>query len=171
MDRGGESISRIPVLVSGLFQGVLRNWLSTWSPAWASATAALEVLQEAMDRRDRLLLADALHVALHRGVGLVHVWVLSALLTSSWHDDHRRLATLVGQLPGAATADVLLGIVRSYTSPSGFSDVARCTLSAAIATLGALPEAHSRPALTSLTTSREQFVRDEAREALGLRLE
>lgn len=131
--------------------------------------AALYLLRNAMDRRDRLALDHALEVTVSHGVSLEHLWMLSTAYSSSWHDRHETVAAALGRLPSEEVASVLLGFIRSHGSVSAFSDRARWMLQSSVATIAAIPGVATTLALERLSDFGPELVRDASSDALQIR--
>jgi HEAT repeat protein len=119
----------------------------------ADGTAlGLDLLREAVDRRDPLDVELALVVCFRFGFTNGHLQPLLTLAFADWHQRHEDVASALGELRSPASIDALAHLARWVPEYLEFDD-ARALAVKAIWALGGIGGDAARGALTSLASS------------------
>jgi HEAT repeat protein len=112
----------------------------------------LDLLRDAVDRRDPLDVELALIVGFNYGFSDGHLQSLLTLAFADWHQRHEDVASALGQLRSPASVDALEHLTRWIPAYLEF-DEARALAVKAIWALGGINSEAARRALTSIADS------------------
>lgn len=125
----------------------------------------LDLLNDAVDRRDPIDVELALIVCFTFGFGEDHITPLEALAFADWHQRHEDVARALGTLRSPSSIDALVHLSEWVPEYLAFDD-ARALATKAIWSLGAIDDIASRHALEALTRSPEPIIARGARKQL-----
>lgn len=121
----------------------------------------LDLLRDAVDRRDPVDVELALGVCFKFGFTEDHLRPLLALVSTDWHQRHEDVASALGELHSPASVDALVHLARWVPGYLEFDD-ARALAVKAIWALGGIGGEAAHRALTSLTGSSSDIVAENA---------
>ena len=128
----------------------------------ADGTAlGLDLLRDAVDRRDPVDVELALVVCFRFGFTNDHLQPLLALAFADWHQRHEDVASALRELRSPASIDALVHLARWVPVYLEFDD-ARALAVKAIWALGGIGGGAARGALTSLASSPDSIVAENA---------
>lgn len=128
----------------------------------------LELLRDAVERRDAVDVEMALIVCSTFGVTTGHFELLLELASADWHFKHEDVVTALGRYRRPDAVDVLYGATQWVPSYLEF-DEARALATKAIWALGQTPGEESERALARLLDSDSDILRQAARRQLKSR--
>jgi hypothetical protein len=128
----------------------------------ADGTAlGLDLLRDAVDRRDPVDVELALVVSFRFGFTEGHLQPLITLAFADWHQRHEDVASALGQLRSPASMDALVHLAQWVPAYLEFDD-ARALAVKAIWALGGIGGDAARGALNSLASSGSGIVAENA---------
>jgi HEAT repeat protein len=121
----------------------------------------LDLLRDAVNRRDPVDVELALVVCFRFGFTNDHLQPLLTLAFADWHQRHEDVASALGELRSPASIDALAHLARWVPAYLEYDD-ARALAVKAIWALGGIGVATARGALTSLADSPSSIVAENA---------
>jgi len=125
------------------------------------AALGLDLLRDAVDRRDPVDVELALGVCFRFGFSGAHLELLMTLAWADWHQRHEDVASALGELRSPASVDALVHLAEWVPGYLEFDD-ARALAVKAIWALGGIGGEAARKALASLAGSPSRIVADSA---------